>query len=624
MGETGQLYFGKAYAPVGFTSAAVSQFDGSADPVVRELLQNSLDAAARAGRPAEVRFSVTSVAVADIPGWQEYQEAFAAAKSERGQRAAAPSPDETATVRRIDEMMSRSEVPVLMCVDNGCGVDPRRMTALLTVGNTDKGSGGAGSFGLGHHAAFGASDLRYVLYGSRYSSDAGNGTVSSGHALLASRHSPDGAMMSPEGYWRRSGWRGPEWADGAEFPRDLPGMLCSELSPDTTGTAIAVLGFNDFHRDRKDVPATDQIMAAACMNFSAAVMQGCLTVTVVGPEGDSEVTDAVTTRRVLQGLSGQRRSPKAGRISGAAAYAAHETLRCGSRLLGMPDGVEVRWRLLDLSSGEKPRVHVFRKGMWISSRADGLMARDFPESRPFDAVVSLSDGVLESVVRASEGPEHRGVERQRLDEAQRAQLRSGLREVADALREAVGVRDDADEYVPGSFATVDGSQVRKAEPVRKPRRRQTGAGGAARKTGGKSSRRTASPRSGTAPAYGRSVRYDPASGTALVDLRFFEKVPARTCLGVRAYLPSGSDATCDSPEPDEWLLLESVRDVADAANRSVAEDPAGDMELVIAAGDLDQRIEVVVADPSACARSVGNGMLDVDIVRRKASARRGA
>ena len=66
--EDAGLVFDLSRRPVGFTSAALAHFDGSAEPVVRELIQNSLDAADKAGRPAEIAFNVFPVPYSMVPG----------------------------------------------------------------------------------------------------------------------------------------------------------------------------------------------------------------------------------------------------------------------------------------------------------------------------------------------------------------------------------------------------------------------------------------------------------------------------------------------------------------------------------------------------------------------------
>lgn len=620
----GELSFGPTHALVGFTSAQVSQFDGSAEPVVRELIQNCLDAADKADRSAQVRFVITDVAAAELPGWSDYCEAFSEAKSERQKRRTTASHDEKMIIERISGLISREQVPVLICADNGCGLDPQRMISLLTVGNTDKGEGGAGSFGLGHHAAFGASDLRYVLYGSRYSHNGSNGTISSGHAILATRTAGDGQLLAPEGYWRRANWRGRLWQDGKEFPAEMPAMLAAHVPRDTTGTVVAIAGFNDFHRDHDDATAAEQIMQVAAANFSAAVDEGRLTVEIVDRDGQSRVTDRDSLTAALEAVAGRKRASQAGQIAGSQAHSAWLSLRDGAQLTPLP-GVRVAWRSVDAARGEQTQVHLFRKGMWISSRVEQLLKRNFASTWPFDAVVTLTEGELEELVRASEGPEHRGIKRQRLGNDQKRLLRERLESVADALRVAVGQRDDEEEFTPESFATLDGDHIRKAEPVRRPRR-QAGGGSQKtkvergnKKTGGvQRERRRGTPRPGSIPSYRHALRTDAEQGIIEVRLDYGENTEDEHSMGIRVRRASGADGTCEQPFPDDYLLLAFVEDSeSGVASTGGAE---GETELSLPAAQGERTLRIKLADAQARELASAPHLLSIDIVKRARAA----
>ena len=69
----------------GFTPAGVAAFDNLRPAaVVRELVQNSLDAARSAGvSPAIVRFRLTRVSRVKVPGIKSYERAFAKAVETR-------------------------------------------------------------------------------------------------------------------------------------------------------------------------------------------------------------------------------------------------------------------------------------------------------------------------------------------------------------------------------------------------------------------------------------------------------------------------------------------------------------------------------------------------------------
>lgn len=617
----GILHFGLAYAPVGFTSAAVSQFDGSAEPVVRELIQNCLDAADKAGRAAKVRFTITDVAADDLPGWSEYTRAFAEAKKERKKRRTKASHDEKSIIDHINRLVTRKRIPVLLCADNGCGLDPQRMISLLTVGNTDKGEGGAGSYGLGHHAAFGASDLRYVLYGSRYSQKKTTGTIASGHAILASRLSNDGDLLAPEGYWRRARHKGPVWQDGSEFPTEVPALLASHLPKKATGTVVAITGFNDFHRDDDEATSAEQIMQVTAANFCAAVDEKRLTVEVIDRDGTRHVTDRTTLDATLEAIKDRKRAPK-GHIAGAQAHAAWLTLRDKRGELTPLPGVNVTWRPLDAARGEQTQIHVFRKGMWIDSRVDRLLKRDFASTWPFDAVVTLSDGELEEVVRASEGPEHRGIDRKRLSPELKRKLREHLTTVADKLREAVGERDDEEEYTPQSFAILNGHHIRKAEPVRRPRRPAGGGGTRGPVEGGekerngvkKRQRRRGTPRPGSTPSYRHVLRSDAEAGIVEVRLEYDEDTVDQHSMGIRLRRASGADGTCEQPFPDDYLLLAFVDDSENPVAPTGGSEGTTELELPAIQGERTLRIKL--ADEDARHLATSPHLLSVDIVKR--------
>ena len=75
------LKFGPTTSKKGFTSLETSSFnDAPPARIVRELIQNSLDAAVEAKEPtAVVRFRIEHVGQNDIPGIKDYRSAVTAA-----------------------------------------------------------------------------------------------------------------------------------------------------------------------------------------------------------------------------------------------------------------------------------------------------------------------------------------------------------------------------------------------------------------------------------------------------------------------------------------------------------------------------------------------------------------
>jgi hypothetical protein len=145
------LRFGPATSWSGFTPTGVSGFnDLQPGVVVRELLQNALDAAVDAGETtAIVRFGVRSVHTAEIPGYCEYCDAFTNAVDSQTRRSASSTLTDNAqqVVDTMRAALDRDTCPVLTAVDNGVGLDATTMDALLSDGTSAKQDAATGSYG---------------------------------------------------------------------------------------------------------------------------------------------------------------------------------------------------------------------------------------------------------------------------------------------------------------------------------------------------------------------------------------------------------------------------------------------------------------------------------------------
>ena len=584
-----QLHFPPTAKIDGFTNAVTS---GSvyAEGVVRELLQNALDAAISVGRRAEASLTVASVEVDHFPGVSAYESSFDAAYEERQSSQGELTLDEQNAITRILSVLEATEAKVLFCRDNGIGLDDERMRAVLSQGNSDKPTKGAGSFGLGHLAAFAASDLRYVLYAGKRTED----HVISGHAIVATHPTGDGSTLrrSADGYWAV-----PEERFNlktAQFGRVVPDMLEEQVEQiEDSGTVVAILGFNHF---RKTEPqrAFDDIVRVAAVNFLGAI-QGRKMVVRVSDETlhADQVIDHGSLERCLAEIRKQKRSRRGaggGWLPGEQAYRAYETLHQGEELAVPPlegdaKDPSVRVFFRSLSSSERTRVQVFRDGMWITNRAPHLEYHAFGKAKPFDAVVLLADpgserkGTLYDLVRGAEGPAHRHLERRRLKHDSRPRLEKKLKSLARILSEHAGTLATDDGFAPDGFAVFPGDAERMAEiiPRRRPRRREgekkgtsdngngdpkPGPNGNGRRRRTKSRRKAPAPGPAVDMRSGLVLQSDPESGNgagkrvqAAFEFRE-ERGSDDICLRMRA--ESGSDAGCDSPIPDEWLGIASI------------------------------------------------------------------
>lgn len=628
--EDADLWFGPNPTPGGFTSAALAQFDGSAEPVVRELIQNSLDAAQQAGREAVVRFEICEIPKSELPGCETYEKTLARAKTDRERwHKGKPSHDEATVIKRIDSTLSTT-IPVLFCIDNGYGLNSGRMNSLLTMGNTSKGDSGAGSFGLGHYAAFGASDLRYVLYASKYRDQRNEvARIASGHAILASHLDRDGERRTGDGYWFNIGQTVFAFDDSTDssYPAVPPGLLASRL--DTladTGTVVCIAGFNDFRCGADDPSSVLSICRVAASNFSDAVHSAGMLVTArderAGRTEEREVTRQ-NLESLLEPISSQRQAKKRGQISGSVAHSAASTLKSDKEILGLEqvglEGSRIRWRYTVGDDRPVTQVHIFRKGMWITSRADPLTHNNFSKNVPFDAVLSLDSGPLEQLVRNAEGPEHRGLDRRRLVKKQKKHLRELLAEVHRLLQDNVKKRQDLDEYTPPGFASFKGKLNRKAETVRRARPPSGGGkqkhvviGGEEEGNASKDpERQQGTPRGGSVPSYKYSLSATSGVPRVEVLVRYDEETTPKSHVGVRIRAVSGSDASCANPLPDRFLRVTRIDGSSNGAPVS-ASDPDGDLEILVPLQKGTSRLKLRLAEPIDDPE-----VIEIDLVRRK-------
>ena len=635
----GNLIFGSANQPQGFLNLAMAKWDGNPEPIVREMLQNCLDAAVEANRAAgEVWFTIRRVAVEAIPGIEAYREQFQGAVRERekGKQGGA----ERRVVKRIQRVVTGPDIQVLFCRDNGIGLNADRMKRILTEGNTDKSEVGAGAFGIGHLTAFAASDLRFIHYAGRSRCDGILRDVASAHAVLASRTVDRNSGRGAHGFWLLGDDR--TLFHPHPYPNAVPHLLRSEIEClEDTGSVVGVIGFNGFRSDEKPV---DAISRVAAKNFLVAIWNGSMVVHIRDETTSSEETvDRERLERILDRERNRRRAEQGGGwLSGEQAYRAWKTLETGRKLRFEEDGVSGYFR--SLSDGPKlrarSRVQFFRNGMWITNEADRLLPRDFNGFKPFDAILEIDSGAFGDLLRGAEGPEHRGLERRRLGRRGSRKLLDKLKELAARLREEAGRVEQSEEFTPTGFALFRGDAEREAEkvPPYRPRRSPVEMSAA---EGGQGEESTPQPDTeggsvdrtpGPGPKPRRPRRFTPKPGRSirgrcsvravadadgqLRQLRVMWR-PARGAerssdnLVVRVRVPSGSDETCVHPIGPRWLRISELHH-----NGEVSDPQDGGFEVELPRGE--DPFTIMLADRIPDANAV-----EVDVVGRRPAVSEG-
>ncbi len=645
------LVFPQAGQPQGFATLATTQWDGNPEPVVRELLQNALDAAANANRDqCEVHITIRDVSPDDLPGIDSYRRHFERAVEER--RGKPQGAAEKTIISRIESVLHRDRIRVLMCRDNGIGLSEDRMGRLLTEGNTDKEDVGAGAFGVGHLTAFAASNTRYVLYAGRScNGNEGVRDVSSAHAILASRTKQDGNVvrgLGAHGYWLLRPQAAPDTSGeqlglfDPRYPDFAPPLLDAELSRlSDTGSVICITGFNAF-RSEQESPL-DAIARVSAKNFLVAIQRQEMTVRIRDETANSSPSYIVDGHG-LDALLFKQRSQKrtrSGWLPGEQAYRCLRTLEAGQKFT-LSCGARARMRILDSREGTSSHVQVFRNGMWITNRADELTPPNFTGFNPFDAVIMISDGEIGALVREAEGPEHRGLDRRRLrDGKSKRRLLHILREIKGELQSRVGTIERTTDFTPDNFAIFRGSRSQKAEAVGPYRPRtdlaskDDDSGGTTPGKSDDANSKVIDPTSGRGKRRGGGAKPKPgktvpgrtsvvaARGRAgrLDTLRVHWKPDShgrrwRGGIGVRVRIPSGSDSTCEMPLGPQWLQVKELRL---ASPESAIQPVNTGFEVPLRWGEA--AFTIILKEPI---QETDAKSIEIDVVRRKEPTAEGA
>ena len=447
------LHFGQGGEPSGFTTAGITGFsDLNPAAIVREIMQNSLDAAREAGQAvANIRFEVERSNLDQIPGIRRYRSVFNRAKQDQqklrsGHQGLSDQAKDVA--QAIEKCLSDERCTTLFALDNGIGLDGSRMKAILADGLSVKSETSAGAVGNGHFVVIPASDLRYVLYGGLTKQGQ---MIGSGHAILASHQSDNKRMGNKDGYFVKDLKH--DLFDPYVFPQDneIPEYLRGKLEwiadQWRSGTVVAVPGFNNFRESNHSL--WGMISKAAACSFFAAFAQKELRVEVV-ENGAIQLLDDTTIDATLNKFRDEKRTHSKF-LSGSRALAAFEAVQIGQDVTVHTDIGNVSMKLREVTDG-KTRIDLCRNGMWITDKLPSkLRESQFTGLKPFHCVLLLNaeDGEIHQLVRKAEGPLHNQLETKKLTSRdERRKLTKAMDAIASKIREIVPEYDSERFKIP--------------------------------------------------------------------------------------------------------------------------------------------------------------------------------
>lgn len=483
----------------GWTPVGISSFHGmKPTAAIRELIQNSLDAAVDAGEDiARMRFHVVSrCRTDDIPGIRAYRKAFNSATSKDTLDSLPPTDHSRAITEEIRTCLKRKTCEILYVLDNGIGLGKDRMEGLLSDGISMKGTDATGSYGNGHIVAFPASDLRYVLYGGL----ADGKRIASGHAILASRRSDkkNKPTLGKDGYFVKALHEGRLLKDRYTFPEndDVPGIIHEQLDWIERnwghGSVVMIPGFNQFRENSASFSLTKSVFRASACNFFEAIYRGKLIISVE-ESGIENCLDKTTLLRILEEYKEEKRSTDSF-LSGSRAYEAYLALRGGQPVEVETDIGIVEVIVRHPVDSARTRLDLCRNGMWVTGDIPRLRPHQFGKVKPFHAILPLRRNKdFNRLVRKSENPLHNECHTNQLHGREKKQLINVFDAIREHLRKAVpGLEAEAfrpnDIFVlpqGGSFAGgVRPSKFGAATSVQRTKSSDTAGGGTGGGAGG--------------------------------------------------------------------------------------------------------------------------------------------
>ena len=414
---------------------AVLAEQASVDPVtiIRELVQNSLDAADEAGRDqAVVRFELAKHKSKDIPAFDTYKASFRKilSTSAYNQQDSAQS-----VIHGIKRQLKSAKTEVLFVLDNGVGLNDKRMMALLSEAINVKKRSAAGAFGYGHTTVFPSSDLRYILYGGVCKKS----KIAAGHAIMAS-FEDRGEVKGKDGYFVVA--KRESMSDPFVYPQDeeIPDIINDKLKIIEkewgTGSAVIIPGFNHFN-DADNASAEEvlwgNIKKAVACNFFVAVHEGKLKIEYKVGETVRSL-DKTSIGSVLAEYCEEKRSKHF--LSGHKAQQAYNTLLFGESHKVKTSLGAIQIRLYQRNNLGRSEFNLCRNGMHITNSVPHLGRIDFANYIPFHCLILVdgSNGDFHRFIRKAEPPKHDEIKMKMLDPKERAKLGNALNQIREDLK----------------------------------------------------------------------------------------------------------------------------------------------------------------------------------------------
>ena len=606
----------------GFRASAISAYNNvDPDTIVRELIQNALDAAHQIGRYPEVRFELESISTKSIPAYQDYVNHFNSAC--RSQKKLGTFEQARPIADAMRTSIESEHLLVLWVVDNGIGLNRENMQNLLGDGQSQKfESSSAGSYGNGHVTVFPASNLRYIIYGGVFHENEHSQRIVAGHTMLAT-HQIEDRIFGKDGFLvneiQNDLFEKFDFYDGSVNSQLINKKLDWIEKNFETGACVGILGFNQFNRE-EDVVETIQRVAA--VHFLPAIYKEEMKVEVFDQSSKKICNINRTTLKEILDKDKHRvrRRKRSIGPSGEQMWAAYETLSSVDPMEVDTKAGKIAIYLRQIEGGGS--VQLFRNGMWITNDLPYNRPSDLGKLKPFSAVLLLSSEIAPKacdLVRQSEGPRHIDITLARLskESSVRRDLEIFLCEVRDFFKSKIP-QQESEEFDPGFFllnssdyAAGTNSKGRKSHSGKfhsVPKHRPTGKHEGKKKI----NRKIKNPfiRQGNRlEVTHTAVRQNGALKIVAISNEDADAAE------LRIIISSGADETCDRPEPDDFLTLKGNATINTASILKYQRDQNNKTKAIVF-GPLKKGTEFEILVPVS---QIPSNEMQIEFVKRSRS-----
>ena len=444
----------------GFNNASIDTFNGTKlFSVVRETIQNSMDARLNKDVPVRVSFMLSDIEKDDAIGINELVPFLEMAR----ETACSQQSDSHSSVRFFEQAVQSvnraRKIPVFTISDfNTCGLegdfddtDPKfkgdKWYALIKgSGLSQKSTAGAlGSFGHGSKAPFAATPLRTVFY---YSQISKRGTYEErfqGKSILQSMRTGNAIMTQGTGYFSNS-----EKCDPV-LDSNIPQWIkkLRQSSGAGTGTSI-VIPFPDLAV--ADDVFWQNMQVSIIHNFYLAIKNKNLEVDFNGQESLNSSNLVAQFEKLIKDLEKDQTDDfehQMAALECAKTIEFHSTDKTGvlvSKPFGrvswyMRSGEPVAWRGVGIAR---------QNGMLITEKPQNLIK--FPGTKPFDLFLCVEGESGSRILRSIEDPSHTKFEFDRisdLEERQQAEFsyKAFVREVRQLILEHAAMDASEEEFI---------------------------------------------------------------------------------------------------------------------------------------------------------------------------------